>query len=232
MANAENTWCYGLYSCSSARSNDGGWSYQRQHRHDVWFSQFFCPRGVATGCRTCPSFYDEFYGQDLAIGTGYIDAKYPGAQALSEKTFKMLAAASQQRFNFPVGLLAGGKRFSPEQAVLELEVAETIKRYARGFEVNDETLALQVIHEVGIGKEYFSHEHTLLNFQANLWIPELADRSLPCCTSNEKERDMVHAAHEKVKKIIDSPDLYVIDDVRAKAIDEIVEKAKKILIEK
>jgi hypothetical protein len=37
--------------------------------------------------------YDTRYGQDLAIGTGYIDAKYPGTQALAEKALKMDMAA-------------------------------------------------------------------------------------------------------------------------------------------
>ena len=70
-----------------------------------------------------PQLYDHYYGQDLAIGTGYIDAKYPGAQSLAEKTLKMQMAARQGRGNFPVGLLAGGKRFCPVEAVAELEIA-------------------------------------------------------------------------------------------------------------
>ena len=172
--------------------------------------------------------YDNFYGQDLAIGTGYIDAKYPGAQSLSEKTMKMFSAGQIGRWNFPLGLLAGGKRFSPEQALLELEIAESIKKFFSGFEMDENTLAADVIMEVGIGGEFVSHEHTLNNFK-KMWMPKLLDRRCPSTLENEKTNDMLAAAHNQLVSIWNRDDLYQIDDERAKAIDKVVASAERIL---
>jgi trimethylamine--corrinoid protein Co-methyltransferase len=173
--------------------------------------------------------YDQVYGQDLGLGTGYIDAKYPGAQSLAEKAMKMEAAAQQGRFNFPVGLLAGGKRFCPEQAVLELEVAEAICCLHTGVKVSDDLLGVDVIDEVGIGKEFLSHEHTLKHFRRTLWAPKIWDRRNPDTLAVEKKGDMLEAARMKVRDILQRDDLYRIDDDRARAIDEVVARAERDL---
>lgn len=162
--------------------------------------------------------YDELYGQDLAIGTGYTDAKFPGPQIMAEKTSKMTAAALQGRFNFPVGLLSGGKCFSPEQAILDLELASMIKKTVSPVSSDENNIALNVMEEVGIGGEFISHEHTLMNF-STFWMPEIS----------KKMKDIVEAAHNRVKEIWNRNDLYRIDEYRAKAIDDIVTKAERIL---
>ncbi|MCL5103597.1 MAG: trimethylamine methyltransferase family protein [Armatimonadetes bacterium] len=172
--------------------------------------------------------YDHYYGQDLAIGTGYIDAQYPGAQSLAEKTSKMHSAAEQGRFNFPVGLLAGGKRFSPVEAVLELEVAESISRLYKGIDTDDNLLALDTIEEVGIGGQFISHEHTYEHFR-DIWMPKLYDRRAPDTIETAKAGDMIEAAREKVLAIWKRDDLYRIDEERGKAIDEVVARAEQVL---
>jgi trimethylamine--corrinoid protein Co-methyltransferase len=174
--------------------------------------------------------YDVFYGQDFAIGTGYADAKYPGPQALAEKALKFQAAAWQGRFNFPVGLLAGGKRFSPEQAVMDLEIAETVRRMHAGVEVDSGSLAVEVIQRVGIGGEFLSDEHTVANFRRNLWIPPLSDRRCAGTLEADRRKDMLEAARQKVRDIWRRDDLYRIDDDRARAIDKVVAAAERILL--
>lgn len=173
--------------------------------------------------------YDEYYQQDLAIGTGYTDAKYPGVQAMLEKTYKMSAAAMQGRFNFPVGLLAGGKRFCPEQSVLDLEIAVMLKKQYAGIDADKEQIAEGVINEVGIGGEFLSHSHTLQHFGKNMWRPSILDRTAPSTLEREKSVDMLDRAGEKIREIWSRNDLYVIDEHKAKAIDEIVQKAERIL---
>lgn len=173
--------------------------------------------------------YDEYYRQDLAIGTGYTDAKYPGVQAMLEKTYKMNAAAMQGRFNFPVGLLAGGKRFCPEQAILDLEVAVMLKKQYVGINTGEEQLAKDVINEVGIGGEFLSHSHTLQNFGKNMWMPSIIDRTAPSTLEREKSADMLGNAGAKVREIWSRSDLYVIDEHKAKAVDEIVKRAGELL---
>ena len=174
--------------------------------------------------------YDEFYGQDLAIGLGYLDATYPGPQALAEKALKFSAGAAQGRLNFPVGLLAGGRRFCPEQALLDLEIATTIGRLYRDVQVDPAHLAVEVIQQVGIGGEFLSHEHTLEHFREALWMPPLSDHRCPSTLDQDRAGDMLEAARQKVRDVWACKDLYVIDEPRARAIDAVVAAAQKELL--
>lgn len=51
-----------------------------------------------------------------------------------------------------------------------------IKRIMRGITVSPETLAEEVICEVGPGGQYLTHEHTLKHFKTEFWVPELMSR--------------------------------------------------------
>jgi trimethylamine---corrinoid protein Co-methyltransferase len=174
--------------------------------------------------------FDRLYGQDFAIGTGYIDAKYPGVQSLAEKAMKMQAAAQQGRFNFPLGLLVGGKRFSPVQAVLELDVAKCLRRLYAPLEVDEASMAVDIIDEIGIGGSYLAHEHTYRNFRKNLWNPDLFDRTATGEIAAGKMTDMLEQAKRKIADVWKRDDLYKIDEEREKAIDDVVARAERILL--
>jgi trimethylamine--corrinoid protein Co-methyltransferase len=44
--------------------------------------------------------------------------------------------------------------------------------------VNDETLAVDVIHEIGHSKDYLSHNHTMAHMRSAQTYPELIDRRM------------------------------------------------------
>jgi len=63
-----------------------------------------------------------------------------------------------------------------EKIVVDNEVCGYVTRLARGIEVNDETLALDVIKEVGPRGQYLTHRHTVQRFRREHFIPELSNR--------------------------------------------------------
>ena len=71
------------------------------------------------------------------------------------------------------GPLSTDEVHDPRLVVIQDEFAEGLKRLARGFEVNGETLPLDVVKEVGPGGTFLSHPHTLEHFRDELWLPEL-----------------------------------------------------------
>jgi trimethylamine--corrinoid protein Co-methyltransferase len=75
--------------------------------------------------------------------------------------------------SFSFGLYSTDEVSDPRQVVIENEFVNCMKRVQRGFEVNDQTLPLEVVKEVGPGGEFTSHPHTLEHFRRELWIPEL-----------------------------------------------------------
>lgn len=61
--------------------------------------------------------------------------------------------------------------------MLDNEMAGYLRRVLRGLEVDEETLALEVIRSVGIGGNYLDTEHTVRHFRREYWFPKLFDRS-------------------------------------------------------
>ncbi len=46
-----------------------------------------------------------------------------------------------------------------------------MKRFKQGIEVNDETMAVDLIDKVGIGGHYIQEQHTLDYFISETWQP-------------------------------------------------------------
>jgi trimethylamine--corrinoid protein Co-methyltransferase len=76
---------------------------------------------------------------------------------------------------YGLGMLESGITFDFGQLVLDCEFARMIKHTVQGFRVTDETLALDVIKEIGPGGHYLMHEHTLDGMRGQS-RPELIDR--------------------------------------------------------
>jgi len=49
------------------------------------------------------------------------------------------------------------------------------RRVTRGIDVNEETLAVNVIHDVGPNGHYLRHKHTRKFFKTEFWYPNLHD---------------------------------------------------------
>jgi trimethylamine--corrinoid protein Co-methyltransferase len=62
--------------------------------------------------------------------------------------------------------------------VIDDEIVGYCRRLARGLEVSAETIAHDLIREVGIGGSYLETEHTLEHFRANLWQPRVFNRRM------------------------------------------------------
>ena len=73
---------------------------------------------------------------------------------------------------FDAGCIEGGLLFSPELLVIADELVGMIRRAVEPIEVSEETIALDVIREVGVGNVFLGEEHTLKHFR-ELWSPGL-----------------------------------------------------------
>ncbi|MFQ5857556.1 MAG: trimethylamine methyltransferase family protein [Anaerolineae bacterium] len=74
-----------------------------------------------------------------------------------------------------VGYLEAGLTTSPEMIVFTAELIDMHRRFMQGVSVDDESLALDVIHEVGPGGDFMGSEHTLKHFRS-YWYPTLFER--------------------------------------------------------
>ena len=65
---------------------------------------------------------------------------------------------------------------SYDLVVLSNEIISMAKRMMQGILVDEETLALDVIDQVGPGGNFLTKDYTLRQFREN-WYPELMDRN-------------------------------------------------------
>ena len=172
----------------------------------------------------------HYYGLPCYGFGGCSDSKFPDAQAGAEVMMNaMVAALSGVNLIHDCGYLAGGSVGSMEMAVITNEIAGMVQRIARGVEVNDETLAVDVIREVGPGGHFLSHKHTL-KWVRDAFMPQLFDRTSEVTWMKAGKKQIYEIARDKAKKILKehSPEP-LPKDVQQK-ITEIVKKAEKELV--
>ena len=105
------------------------------------------------------------------------ESMIPDAQAGLEKMFGYLTQL-QNKVSLIIGggLIESDSAVSPEMAVIDNEMIDYVRRYLRGIEVNSDTLAKDLIREVGISGSYLEEEHTLEHFREELFIPNVLYR--------------------------------------------------------
>ncbi len=129
------------------------------------------------------------------------------------------------------GMLESGITFDYGQLVLDCEFARMIKHTIQGVPVNDETLAVDPIKEIGPGGDYLMHDHTF-KWMKSQSQPELIDRKMREAWENAGALSAYDKAMVKVRYILENhiPDP-LADDVLAKIRAIIVETEKEMGIE-
>ncbi|MCP4417031.1 MAG: trimethylamine methyltransferase family protein [Chloroflexi bacterium] len=118
------------------------------------------------------------YGLPYRSSGGLTNSKTVDAQAAYETMWTMWPAV-QSHANFihhAVGWLDGGLTASFEKFIIDLELLAMFTHFLQGFEINDETLALDMIAEVGSGGHHFGTPHTQARFKTAFYQPFLTDR--------------------------------------------------------
>jgi trimethylamine--corrinoid protein Co-methyltransferase len=104
-----------------------------------------------------------------------------------------------------VGQLESEMTFSPAQAVLDQEILAYMRRLLRGVEVTEESLALEVIRETGIGGDFLGSEHTLNHFRGELYEPGLLWRKKRDDWVRDGSRDLATRAEARADDLIAAP---------------------------
>jgi len=99
------------------------------------------------------------------------------------------------------GMLESGITFDFAQLVLDNEFARMIKQTVRGFTVDNESLAVDVIKSVGPSKDFLAQEHTLKHMRTHS-RPELIDRSGMETWQASGATDSYQRALEKTRDIL------------------------------
>ena len=142
-------------------------------------------------------------GFPALVGGFVTTAKEPDQQAAYEKLSSavtpILAGADMIA---GIGLLEDCRTIWLEQLVIDSEMSMIIERMAKGIEVDDDTLALDVIHKVGIAKDYLGQRHTLEHFKTEHFMPIVTDRSSFDTWVAKGSKTLVDRAGDEVRRIL------------------------------
>ncbi len=118
----------------------------------------------------------RYYGLPIWGNAGMSDSCALDEQAAIDATFSVLMALlSGTHLAHDVGYLQAGLTTSPEMIVLTDEIISMMRAFVKGASLDAESLALDVIHQVGPGGDFLTQKHTLKHFR-KLWQPTLISR--------------------------------------------------------
>lgn len=146
----------------------------------------------------------RYYGLPSRGGGSLTDSKIPDSQAGFESGVTLLTTVLSG-INFilhAAGILESYNTFSYEKFIIDNEVCRMVKRLQKGFALDEEKLAYDLIAEVGPGGHYLDKLHTYNHFRSELWRPsfEICDRGTYDHFVMNGERDTMERACDFWKK--------------------------------
>jgi len=144
----------------------------------------------------------HFYGLPVFTLGGASDAKLPDSQAAAEAALTlMLRALSGGQLVHDLGYLESGLCGSLAQLVICDEIVDWIKHALTEVDISEETLALDLIDQVGPDGQFLESEHTLQHFRER-WYPRLFERENYERWQSRGSKTLVQRAAERVEEIL------------------------------
>ena len=166
----------------------------------------------------------HFYGLPVYNSSGITDSKVPDAQSGFEKGMTTAAAAlaGAQYIHHSAGMLESMLAVAYEQYVIDDDVNGQVMRLVRGLEVTDETLSLDVIHDVCNGPgHYLGHPQTLDLMTSEFHYPHTADRATRDDWEEAGALDMREKARRQAQETLKTSFTKIVpDDVDRRLRDE------------
>ncbi len=192
----------------------GGIMDMREARHVFGAPETALYTAAAAGlCR--------LYGIPSNMTVPASSSKVPDAQCAYEKMMTSLAPAlaGVDCLSLFGGVLDFGLSASLEQLLIDDEMAGQLQRIRRGFEVNPETLAEDLIRATPHGGHFLDSEHTLQHYRAELYLPGLADRRSYEAWMADGGLDLTQRASGALPELLAAPLPVVLPADRAAAVD-------------
>ncbi len=173
----------------------------------------------------------RFYEFPVYINVGLTDSKTPDAQAGMEKGATMVLGALSGADTFGhAGICGTDHGGSLAWLVIDDELMAYVKRIVRGFDVDPEALAVEVVNSVGPAGSYLREEHTVRHFRRELWLPGPTwTRQVWSAWERDGRSTMADRANDRVRQILATHKVNPVEEEMSCEIDRIVECARQEL---
>jgi len=174
-----------------------------------------------------PTTMGKYYQLPVFGLGGSTDSKVLDMQCGFETTVSLMTALLHgANIVHDVGFMDSGLQGSLQLMVMANEFIGFLRAATRGVPVNDETLALDVVEELGPTGDYLQHPHTMKHFREPFYS-DLMQKGVYAQWEKQGKKSMEQLAAEKVDRILESHTVAPLaEDVR-KAISEVVARELK-----
>ena len=145
----------------------------------------------------------RYFGLPTGSNGLVTDACTPDAMAASEKwSSGYLPALAGANINGGAGSLACLSTISLEQLVIDDDIYGRMWRQLKGFGLDDDTLAAEVVVRSAPGGAFLADEHTLAHFRGEYWYSGLASRLCAPSWEAEGAAEVGRRAAERVRQLL------------------------------
>jgi len=141
----------------------------------------------------------------------------------------LLPALAGANLIYGMGMLESGKTWSHEQLVIDNDIVKMIKRAIQGIDVNDDTMAVELVKKAHEIKDFLHQKHTI-QFMRRQSKPRYIDRNTRGAWEAKGGKDLSEVAREEAQKIIKTHQPEPLSEDVKKTLREIVESARKELV--
>jgi len=165
----------------------------------------------------------QFYRLPFYATGGMTDSKVLDAQSGYESAITNLlcALAGANFIHDAAGLMEFALTMSYEKLVIDNEILGMVMRAVEGIRVDDDTLAFDLIKEVGPGGNFVTAKHTRHFMRGEHYQPSLSDRNSREEWEAEGSKTTWEKAAEAVPKIIASHTYSLPTEIRHSVLSEI-----------
>ena len=169
----------------------------------------------------------EYYRLPMFSFAGCSDANtYDQQASLEGALWTLLSSLNGGNLVHDVGYINNGLTTSFAQLVVSNEVIGLVRRITRGIEFNDETMALDLIDEIGPGGEFLTSKHTLKNFRRN-WFPDLMSRIPYEKWEKQGAKDLGERANDRARQILEQHQPNPLEEDIHKALTDLIADREK-----
>ncbi len=146
----------------------------------------------------------QFYKIPMYGTAGMSDSKLNDSQAGFESalTAMTVALSGSNYIHDAIGILEMCQVFSYDKMIIDNEILGNVLRLMRGIQVNEDTLAFDVIKAVGCGGHFLADDHTVRHVRTEFFMPKVSDRQTRIKWQEGGSLTAENRAHKIVEKIL------------------------------
>ncbi|HNO85054.1 MAG TPA: trimethylamine methyltransferase family protein [Anaerolineales bacterium] len=168
----------------------------------------------------------DFYNIPLSMGAFATGAKEPNWQAgLEGAMSSFMASVVMSDMLLGCGFLHGSRIWSFAEMMMDCEIFSIVHKMMQGIEVNDETLTMESIANVGPGGHYLAQKHTRKHMR-ELFMPQFMDRR-PYSEWETKKDDARDWALAKARKTLKEHQPDMLDERLSQELERIIKSVEK-----